>query len=98
MARNYRRTKRRKSKKRKRSRKKRAGLVPPQNENCKVELSDQKFAGCGTMRSWEKDEMCEPLDCLDYPQQREAYIKKHSSGKVKMSQAMVKTYLQWQLN
>merc|ERR1711988_2010568 len=39
------------------------------------------------MRSWKKDEMCEPLDCLDYPQQREAYIKKHSSGKVNMTKA-----------
>ena len=94
MARKYRRTKRRKSMKRRRSRKKRAGLAPPPampglqtNEDCSAELSDQKFAGCGTMRSWEKDEMCEPLDCQDYPAQREAYIKKHSSGKVKLTKA-----------
>ena len=87
MTRKYRRSKRRRKTKRRRSRKRRAGLAPPQNENCKVELSDQKFAGCGTMRNWKKDEMCEPLDCLDYPQQREAYIKKHSSGKVNMKKA-----------
>ena len=87
MARKYRRTKRKRKTKRRRSRKRKAGLAQPQNENCKAELSDQKFAGCGTMRSWKKDEMCEPLDCLDYPLQREAYIKKHSSGKVNMTKA-----------
>jgi len=94
MARKYRKTKRRKTRKRRRSRKKRAGLAPPpaipgleRNEDCATELSDQKFAGCGTMRSWKSDNMCEPLDCQDYPAQRAAYIKKHSSGKVKMSKA-----------
>ncbi len=48
-------------------------------EKCKNELSDAKYAKCGTFRKWDSDPMCETPSCGK--EQRENFIKQKSKTK-----------------